>query len=257
MNYSWRSVLILVTLVFGATASARNFVDRDAVTKDPIRKEIIKSQGRDRPYFLYVPDGLQSSGPSPLIVLLHGSGQNGRPLVQKWQELARNEGVILVGPDTVDLEEWTVPIDAPDPIYDLIESLKAKYSIDARRVYLFGHSAGGVVGYYVALMESEYFAAAAVHGGAMTKKDGPFIRKAKRKIPLRIWVGTRDPLFPLRTVRATRDLLNANGINAELIEMDGRNHNYFDRPDEVNRQVWDFLKGHELSTDPRYEWYRW
>ncbi len=48
-----------------------------------------------------------------------------------------------------------------------LKSLKTKYPINPRRVYLFGHSAGAIFALHMSLMESQYFAAAAVHAGAL------------------------------------------------------------------------------------------
>ena len=101
------------------------------------------------------------------------------------------------------------PVDGPDFLHDLITELLSKYPIDARRMYLFGHSAGASFALYMALYESEYFAAAAIHAGALTLQDGVIVERAKRKIPIHIAVGTVDRFFPLAAVRATRDMLNS------------------------------------------------
>lgn len=58
-------------------------------------------------------------------------------------------------------------------------------------------------------------------------------------------------------VRATRDLLNTRGFNAQLTEIKGHTHDYYARSDEINKNAWDFLKKHELSVDPKYERYKW
>ncbi len=91
----------------------------------------------------------------------------------------------------------------------------------------------------------------------MRADDGPFIDRTKRKIPISVWVGTNDNFFPLKDVRATRDLLAAHGIKADLTEMKGRTHDYYSHSDEVNKMVWDFLKGNELDAEPKYERYKW
>ena len=222
-----------------------------------VTRESIRSSEKDRPYYLFVPDSVSKDKPAALIVMLHGSGRNGLSLVDKWKDLAKTEGIILAGPNSLSSTDWKIPEDGPDAIYDLIETLKVKYPINPRRVYLFGHSAGAVVGLYMALLESEYFAAAAVHAGSMQAKDGPFIQRTKRKIPISIFVGTKDQFFPVSTVRATRDLLNAHGLTAELTEIKNHTHAYYDRADEINGLVWAFLKDHALSAEPKYERYKW
>jgi poly(3-hydroxybutyrate) depolymerase len=220
-------------------------------------KDTIKSGGKERGYYLFVPDHLDVAKPAPMIVMLHGSGHNGLSLVEKWTGLAKKEGIILLGPDAADPAQWSVPSDAPDPLHELIEAIKKKYAVDPRRVYLFGHSAGAVVSYYVALMESEYFAAAAIHAGSMRPSDTAIIAQAKRKVPIAVWVGTNDAFFPLKDVRATVDMLKTHGIDATLTEMKGRTHNYYEHSDEVNDMAWAFLKDKSLTADPKYEQYLW
>ncbi len=149
-----------------------------------------------------------------------------------------------------------LPVDGPDFLHDLVESIKSKYTIDPRRVYLFGHSGGAIFALYMSLFESQYFAATAIHAGALHKQD-PAIGLAKRKTPIAIFVGTRDPLFPLEDVRGTRDDLTSQGFAVELTEVPGHDHNYYDLASKVNQSAWGFLKKHQLNEDPQYEQYNW
>ncbi|HZF12328.1 MAG TPA: PHB depolymerase family esterase [Thermoanaerobaculia bacterium] len=223
------------------------------VTAQGITKEILRSGGQDRAYYLFVPKSISPSATAPLIVLLHGSGRNGASLVEPWKDLARKEGFIIVGPDALSSQGWKIPEDGPDFLHELVEALKTKYPINARRVYLFGHSAGAVQALYLSLLESEYFAATAVHAGSLRGEDTAFIDQAKRKIPISIYVGTNDQLFPLAVVRSTRDALNTRGFTAELTEIKGHTHFYYDRAGEINHSAWEFLKKHELAGEPKYE----
>ncbi len=227
-----------------------------SISAQKVVKDSIRFQDKDRSYYLYVPETLKKDAAAPLVVLLHGSGRNGLSLVDKWKDLASVEGFIIVGPDSSDSRSWRIPQDAPDFLYDLIESLKTKHKIDGRRVYLFGHSAGAVVGLYLALMESEYFAATAVHAGALRPTDGPIIEGAKRKIPISIFIGTNDAFFPLPDVRETHNALKTRGFDAQLNEIKGHTHNYYERSGEINKNVWTFLNVHRLPVEPKYERYQ-
>ena len=72
-------------------------------------------------------------------------------------------------------------------------------------------------------------AAAAVHAGALREpQQYAVIDSAQRKIPIAIFVGTKDPYFPLEAVRATRDALKAHGFPVELTEIPGHDHVYYD-----------------------------
>jgi poly(3-hydroxybutyrate) depolymerase len=237
------SVLLLAAALC-ATAAAQK-----------VRKQTIESQGKKRTYYLLVPDNLTADHPAPLLLLLHGSGRNGMSLMEKWQELGLKEGMIIVAPDSLNTEGWSSPKDGPDFLHDVISEVKAGYSIDARRLYLFGHSGGATFALYMALFESDYFAAAAIHAGALRPDDAPIVERASRKIPIHIAVGTVDPLFPLAAVRATKDMLSKNGFDVGLTEIKGHDHNYYGISGKVNDEAWSFLKQQKLTQDPQYTQY--
>ena len=192
-----------------------------------VSKESVISNKKKRTYYAFVPANIKT--PAPLIVLLHGSGHDGMSLVEPWKDLAGREGFIVAGPDAESGGGWSAPRDGPDFLHDVVEDLKSKYSVDPHRIYLFGHSAGAVFALMMAMDESEYFAAVAVHAGAFrTPDDFQSINNAKRKIPLGIWVGTADQFFPLSNVRATRDALRSKGFTIEVTEIPGHTHWYYD-----------------------------
>ncbi len=227
-----------------------------AIAAEPkIRKEKIESEGKSRTYYLLVPEIASTEHPAPLLVVLHGSNRNGLSLVEKWKDLAVKEGIFLVGPDAINSEGWNMPRDGPEFLHDLISDLNAKYPIDRRRMYLFGHSAGATFALYMSLHESEYFAATAIHAGALPREAYAAIDLAKRKIPIYIVVGTVDPFFPLAEVRATRDVLNKQGFDVQLTEIKGHDHWYYDLASKINGDAWNFLKQQKLSEDPRYTQY--
>ena len=239
-----RFSLVAVLLVMASTPG---------FAKDDITKELITSNGKTRAYYLYVPATVKAS--APLLVTLHGSNRNGITLVEKWKDYAKKEGIILVGPDASNARGWGSPQDGPDFLRDLIEELKTKYPINPRRVYLFGHSAGGSFSLHMALMESQYFAAAAIHAGALTNLD--LIEHATRKIPISIQIGDSDPLVPLKIVRATSDALKEAGFTVDLVEIANHDHWYYDKASKFNLTAWEFMKKYELDSDPQYKKYNW
>jgi poly(3-hydroxybutyrate) depolymerase len=227
-----------------------------ASAKDDITKERMQSNGKTRVYYLYVPSTVK--GPAPLIITLHGSNRTGVTLVEKWKDYAKKEGIILAGPDSTNLAMWSAPQDGPDFLHELVEEIKARYPINERRMYLFGHSAGASFALHMSLMESEYFAATAIHAGSLRSDDEmQLIRLAKRKIPISIQVGDSDQFFPLKEVRATRDVLKEAGIPVDLVEIENHDHWYYDKASKFNQTAWEFLKKHELAGEPRYQKYKW
>lgn len=227
-----------------------------AAAADKATKETFGSGGRTRTYYLFVPESAKKSESPPLIVLLHGSGRDGKSLLDPWTPLAKKEGIVLAAPDALTPQGWRVPEDGPDFLYDLVEMLTTQLDLDKQRVYLFGHSAGAGHALVMALMESEYFAAIAVHAGALPESAYPMMERTARKTPIAIWVGTEDALFPLPVVRATRDALKAHGFHPELTELAGHTHMYYNRAGAINEQVWKFLRPISLPNEPHYERYQ-
>ena len=228
-----------------------------AFAKDDITKELITSNGKTRAYYLYVPSTIKAPATAPLIIMLHGSNRTGVTLVEKWKDYAKKEGFIIAGPDATDLRGWGSPQDGPDFLHDLVEELKSKYPVNPRRVYLFGHSAGASFALQMSLMESQYFAATAIHAGALLPDDMELLDLAKRKIPISIQVGDSDQYFPLKIVRATRDALKGKDFPVELIEIENHDHWYYDKAAKFNQTAWEFLKKYELEGEPRYQKYNW
>jgi poly(3-hydroxybutyrate) depolymerase len=223
-----------------------------------VEKRSLGSGGKERVYYLYVPAAVRTPGgsPVPLLVTLHGSGRNGASLVEKWTDLADRERIVVAGPDSTDSQHWSSPADGPEFLRDLVEEIRGKEPIDPRRIYLFGHSAGALFAIQIACLESEYFAAAAVHAGALRPAGFSVFDYAKRKIPIHMAIGDRDPFFPVSDARATRDALVERGFPAALVEMSWHTHDYSERARAINESAWEFLSKQALAKDPSYTTYR-
>lgn len=242
----WRQS-ILILLVFSSACLAAG--------DEKISKETFRSNGKSRTYYLFVPHQPAGKTPMPLLLTLHGSGRNGKSLVEKWKAFALQEGILVAGLDATNSEAWVMPADGPGVLHDLVEILKAKYPINERRLYLFGHSAGGNFALLMAMLESEYFAAAAIHAGAIHKSNFSFIDYAKRKIPLSIFIGDRDAYFPLQMIQDTKEALERRALQPEVNILKNHDHNYYNIAPKLNKSVWDFLQAQVLPATPKYQSY--
>lgn len=218
------------------------------------QKQTISFDGKTRIYYVYAPDKVTS--PAPLILLLHGSGRDGMSQIDAWKALAEEKKVILVAPNSFDSQEWSFAADGPEFFHGVIEAVKAAYPVDGRRLYLFGHSAGAIFALYLAIMESEYFAAAAIHAGALTGDADVYMNHAPRKIPVAIWVGNKDQFFHLEDVRSTRDKFKEHGFPVQLTEMPGHDHDYYSVAGNLNKTIWEFFSASQLNAEPSWEAYR-
>jgi poly(3-hydroxybutyrate) depolymerase len=241
-----RFTAILLFLAFAGPAAA-----------DEIARSTIAFEGRERTYYLEVPASAQS-GPAPLVVLLHGSGGNGLFMAQQWKDLAEREGIVLLAPDSLHTDAgWDLRYDGPGYIHALIATVAASHPVDFKRLYVFGQSGGAVYTLTLAMLESEYFAAAAFHAGGWRRAaEYRVCDYATRKIPISMWVGDRDEYFSLPSVRTTERVLVEAGFPAELNILDGRRHSYLDVPADFHDRVWKFLSSHALDGPAKYAQYR-
>jgi poly(3-hydroxybutyrate) depolymerase len=227
-------VIAVCVLLVGLTASA----------KDKVTKSTFQFQRSTRTYYFFVPD---VPGPMPVMVLLHGSGRNGQVMADAWKDLAAKEHFIVAAPDAWDSAGWSTQADPPAFLHAVVEQVAAQHAIDQSRIYLFGHSAGAVFSLVLSLIDSEYYAAAAVHAGALQPDQYSLFQYAERKMPAAIWVGDRDPNFPLDLVNATKKEFNKNGFPLEVSIIANHDHNYYAISDDVNRRAWEFLKKSHLE----------
>ncbi|HYX20779.1 MAG TPA: dienelactone hydrolase family protein [Thermoanaerobaculia bacterium] len=243
-----RRLAAFATLLAGAAALA---TAADAT----VEKTTVVSRGKERTVFVFAPSSVSPEHPAPLVVAFHGSGGSGKTMVEKWKPVAEKEGILVAAPDSTDAVHWASPQDGPQLLEDVVKAMAERHPVDPRRVYLFGHSAGAVFALQMASLESEYFAAAAVHAGAVDPKYFGIFDYAARKIPIAIWIGTKDQFFPLDSVRATADALKTRGFPVTLTEIPGHTHDYLHDEPDLNLAIWDFLAAQKLPEQPRFRRY--
>ncbi len=215
-----------------------------ASAKNKITKLSFDSSGNSRVLYMVVPE---KQGPMPLVVLLHGSGRNGQVMAQAWKDLAEREGFIVVAPDAFNSAGWGSVVDPPEFFRAVVDQVKAIHPVDESRIYLFGHSAGAAYALFLAIMDSDLFAATAIHAGSLQANPEGLFEQADRKMPIAIWVGDSDPNFPVDTVMATKRLYDSNGYHVVLSVIPNHDHNYYVISDEINWKAWSFLKKFQLE----------
>lgn len=136
-----------------------------------------------RPSNLVVPASYDPGTPAPLIVLLHGYGVTGanQESYMGFSALANEFGFLFINPDGkegyVGGPQYWNATDACCDIYPehpddsgyvrgLIDTLRADYNIDDRRIFITGHSNGGFMSYRMACDHADIVAAIASLAGA-------------------------------------------------------------------------------------------
>ena len=217
-----------------------------AFTQNQARK--IKFGEKSFSYGVFAPDAPagRNGPPLPAILLLHGAGGRGADMLDQWRGQARKYGLILIAPDLP--RDLVFEETAPAFFRALVEAVKREWNVNSQQVFVFGHSMGGYLAFDAAMLESEYFAAVAVHASFITADYVGIVERARRLTPIALYIGDADPLVSIDNVRATQVLLRARGFPLHYVELRGHDHNYFAISEKINEDAWDFLRKQKLEA---------
>ncbi|MBI3784225.1 MAG: alpha/beta fold hydrolase [Deltaproteobacteria bacterium] len=175
-----RLLICLLLVLFAASCGTSHDADDGTVQvfPDNPRTEF----GGERPVTLQVPTTYDSSKPLPLVIILHGYSANGfiQQAYLRLSNLAETQTVLVIAPDgTFDSSGnrfWNATdVCCNDPshsvddvayIRGLITDIRHDYNVDAKRIYLIGHSNGGFMAHRLACDAASEVAAIVSLAGA-------------------------------------------------------------------------------------------
>lgn len=180
------------------------------------------SQG-SRYYEGYVPTSYRAGTAMPLVVGLHGCTQEAEDIrsASRFNDLAEEKGFLVVYPQQTTFANsarcWNWMLSGnqyrgygePSIIAGITNLVRSSYTIDPKRIYVFGFSAGGAMTTVMAATYPDLFAAAAVHAGCefdgspcgssggpspTTQGNLAYDRMGtfRRTVPVQVWHGTAD-----------------------------------------------------------------
>jgi len=176
--------------------------------------------------------------PTAVVVLLHGSGRDGRAMLDMWQGLAREAGILLIAPDSRDAAGWNPDTDGEAFLAQVMADAGVGAEVPA---YLFGHSAGAEFALYLAGQGEGPWRAVAVHAGG---RDLRRISAPDHPVPLRIYLGDHDRLFPLDRVRREAQAMAAAGHDTELVVIPGHGHWFYVIGPQIAAEAWVYFQQH-------------
>ena len=193
-------------------------------------------------FSLYVPEYYTPDRAWPLVMALHGGSGNGRGFLWNWLRDARSRGAILVAP-TATGNTWALmgeDTDTPN-LMRILESVRARWNIDAERMLLTGMSDGGTFCYVTGFDGASPF----THLAPVSATFHPLLAEMAdadrlRGLPIHIVHGRLDWMFPVQGARQTSQALSAAGANVTYREIDDLSHCY---PREINAEILQWLNG--------------
>ncbi len=166
-----------------------------------------------RTYLVHVPRDYSEERACPLILVLHGAFSTAED-IEKWSgfsDLADREGFVVAYPNGIGLfgflQHWNAghccgraKADSVDDVVFLnyvIRDISDRLRIDAGRIYVVGHSNGGMLAYCYAAQESGRVAGIGVVAGSIGSSE------SEREPPSR--VGPPERAVPLIAVHGRDD----------------------------------------------------
>jgi predicted esterase len=151
---------------------------------------------------LFVPKGLDSKKPVPLVVAMHGAGGSENLFFEGYGagqivKLCEKRGWLLVAPRA----GLGFGLGGAVPVGEIIDKLAERYPIDLKNLFIVGHSMGAAMTVDAVQKYPGKFAAAAMLGG------GGRVRKPELFAELPVFVGVGDQDFALRNAKALKTAL--------------------------------------------------
>lgn len=215
-----KAILFFIAWLLAAGSTAAN--QPNQVTQSSSFSKSIQVEGLDRTYVVQLPPNYKQEQALPLIVALHGGGGSGKRFEQLTQltETAHAQQYIVVYANGYSgiggKRTWNAGnccggaqskrIDDVLFISKLIDTVIAEYKANPKRVYLVGHSNGGMLAYRLANELANKLAGIAVNSCSMVlstplqpARPVPILHlhsQADTRVPLLGNVGSRGRYYP-------------------------------------------------------------
>lgn len=192
----------------------------------------------EQPYALYLPKDFDENKSYPFVMMLHGAGSNHRLALKRVFGKTNKEGETDVEASRY-FEPWDdveYIVAAPYArgtagyrgisemdVYAVLEDVKNRFKIDENRTYLTGLSMGGGGTLWIGLTRPDLWAAIAPVCPAPPQGTREMIGNALN-LPVRFLHGDADPVVPIQGSRDWVAAMQALGINVEMEEYEGVQH---------------------------------
>jgi poly(3-hydroxybutyrate) depolymerase len=225
------------------------------------RHYLLDTAGEIVPYHMYVPKSYNDSRAFPLIVALHGLGGTEDAFFENYDKafppLAEQHGYIVaavLGYRVDGSYGWGLGNPPADPtthrtqdlseqdVMHVLDLVRKNYKIDPNRIYLMGHSMGGIGTWKLAPKYPDIWAAIAPFSGS----GAPATLERIKNIPEFVVHGDNDPTVNVQGSRTMVAKMKELGIEVKYVEVPGGNHGSVVAPNFAG--MFDFFDAHKKTT---------
>lgn len=185
-------------------------------------------RGRQVPYRLYVPRPPVQQPPEgyPFFLALHGGGDDHTKFFTGYdnghlKDVAQELGVVIACPRTKPNTDYRGHEERE--VLEVMSDVSFKVLLNPRKLYIFGHSMGGVGALEIAARNPIYFAGAGSIAGPLSTRVADYFEN----VPVYLAHGAKDEVVPVAKTREFHQaLLNQNATvhYHEIPEADHNNH---------------------------------
>ncbi|MBP5456703.1 MAG: carbohydrate-binding protein [Paludibacteraceae bacterium] len=245
-----KAFFLIVALLLCEVASAAKFNSLKS----------IQTGGKNRQYYLYVPNSITDD--RPLVISCHGMNQdyNYQKEQTQWPNFADTANFVVVYPVGIAGTAWGQSFQTGwdldgmsdvNFILDIIADVKKDYNIDETRVYLSGFSLGGAFTYYMMNKAADKIAAFGPISGYNLMGGST---SSSRPIPICHVHGTADDIMNYGGIKDNmRKYAQAQNCNMTPIEKTGNGYSeirYTDGDCETEVVLYSVNgRGHEPSNN--------
>ena len=181
------------------------------------------------PYRVYVPKSYDRAKKYPLVVLLHGAGGDEGNFLddysQLWPKLAEEHGYLLAsvngrGP----LSGYAKENGAEQDVMDVLGIMQKRYNVDPNRIFLGGHSMGGMGTWRIGMAYSDRFTGLIPIAGTVKAVSDGALNGGGKKLPLMIIAGEKDALVPAAGCKEAAEKAKGLGYPVNYKEYPNQNH---------------------------------
>jgi poly(3-hydroxybutyrate) depolymerase len=250
-------------------AAAEAIVAASKLGKDPFarrtgdlkRHYTLDAAAEILPYRMYVPTTYTATKPFPLIVALHGLGSTEDAFFDGYEKrlplLAEQHGYIVAAPLGYRVDGsygWGLGNAPADPVTRRIQELseqdvmqvlqhvRQQYRIDENRIYLMGHSMGGIGTWKIAARYPDIWAAI----GPISGSGAPATLDRIRHVPEIVVHGDDDATVNVSGSRTMVAKLRELGTDVNYVEVPGGSHSGVVAPNLA--AVIEFFDAHKKSA---------